>query len=319
MLIGGKIGMKLITAAKLQDYSQPDPYIIEANGKFYIYATGNDGVNVYRSDDLFGGYEYLGKTGAVEGKKEYWAPSVIELDGKFYMYVSCMPEKATDTHEQAMFVMTADKPEGPFENAKQILQPFSIDSHIVKNDAGLFLFYSMNDYQSAMGGTYIVVDRMLDPFTPEGKPVPVIRPSLKEELWAKARFRPDQDWYTIEGAFYFRKGDWHYVLYSGNCYENEYYFVGYAYAHTSENDLTKIKFQKYPSDDVYKPLLAKNEFEEGTGHNSVIEYNGEYYAVYHARDWKKKTAGYTEYRTARICKLNVNGKEITVERYEDRV
>lgn len=205
MLIGGKIGMKLITAVKLQDYSQPDPYMIEANGKFYIYATGNNGVNVYRSDDLFGGYEYLGKTGAVEGKKEYWAPSVIELDGKFYMYVSCMPEKATDTHEQAMFVMTADKPEGPFENAKQILQPFSIDSHIVKNDAGLFLFYSMNDYQSAMGGTYIVVDRMLDPFTPEGKPVPVIRPSLKEELWAKARFRPDQDWYTIEGAFYFRK------------------------------------------------------------------------------------------------------------------
>lgn len=40
MLIGGKIGMKLITAAKLQDYSQPDPYMIEANGKFYIYATG---------------------------------------------------------------------------------------------------------------------------------------------------------------------------------------------------------------------------------------------------------------------------------------
>lgn len=108
-------------------------------------------------------------------------------------------------------------------------------------------------------------------------------------------------------------------MYSGNCYENEYYFVGYAYAHTSENDLTKIKFQKYPSDDVYKPLLAKNEFEEGTGHNSVIEHNGEFYAVYHGRDWKPKTEGYTEYRTARICKLNVNGKEITAERYEDRV
>lgn len=319
MWIGGKIGMKLITDAKLQNYSQPDPYIFEANGKYYIYATGGKGVNVYRSDNLFGGYEYVGEVGSLPGKKEYWAPSVIELDGKYYMYVSCMPEQATDTHEQAMFVMVADKPEGPFENAKQILAPFSIDSHIVKNDAGLFLFYSMNDYQSAMGGTYIVVDKMIDPFTPEGKPVSVIRPSLKEELWAKARFRPDQDWYTIEGAFYFRKGDWHYVLYSGNCFENEYYFVGYAYAHTSENDLTKIKFQKYPSDDVYKPLLAKNEFEEGTGHNSVIEHNGEYYAVYHARDWREKTAGYTEYRTARICKLNVDEEKITAERYEDKV
>lgn len=118
MWIGGKIGMKLITDAKLQNYSQPDPYILEANGKYYIYATGAEGVNVYRSDDLFGGYEYLGITGMVEGRKQYWAPSVIELDGKFYMYVSCMPEKATDAHEEAMFVMTADKPEGPFTDAK---------------------------------------------------------------------------------------------------------------------------------------------------------------------------------------------------------
>ena len=70
MWIGGKIGMKLITDAKLQNYSQPDPYILEANGKYYIYATGAEGVNVYRSDDLFGGYEYLGITGMVEGRKQ---------------------------------------------------------------------------------------------------------------------------------------------------------------------------------------------------------------------------------------------------------
>ena len=311
--------MKLIKDINLSAESQPDPYILEANGKFYIYATGFNGVSLYRSDNLFGGYEKVGEVASIKGKKDYWAPSVIELDGKFYMYVSCMPKDSSDTHEQAMHVLTSDSPEGPFVNPVQILPPFSIDSHIVKNDDGLFLFYSCNDYESAMGGTYIVVDRMLDPFTPEGKPVPVIRATLKEELWARQRFSPDKDWYTIEGAFYFRKGDWHYVLYSGNCFENEYYFVGYAYAHTKENDLTKIKFKKYPSDDVYQPLLAKNEFEEGTGHNSVIEHNGQYYAVYHGRDWKEKSEDYTERRTARICKLNVEDEKITAERYEDKV
>lgn len=311
--------MKLITDERLKNESQPDPYILEADGKFYIYATGGDGVAVYRSDNLFGGYEKIGVVGSIVNKKQYWAPSVIELDGKYYMYVSCMPENADDTHEQAMHVLVSDSPEGPFENARQILAPFSIDSHIVKNDAGLFLFYSMNDYESKMGGTYIVVDKMLDPFTPAGNPVPVIRATLEEELWQRQRFSPDKDWYTIEGAFYFRKGDWHYVLYSGNCFENIYYFVGYAYAHTSENDLTKIKFQKFPSDDVYRPLLAKNEFEEGTGHNSVIEHDGQFYAVYHARDWKNADEGYTERRNARICKLNVCNETITAERYEDRV
>lgn len=312
--------MKLILDKKLADYSQPDPYIFEAEGKFYIYATGGKGVNLYRSDNLFGGYEYLGLVGAVEGRKQYWAPSIAKIGDLYYMYVSCQPENSTDAHEQAMFVMTASKPEGPFENAKQLLEPFSIDSHIVQNEDGLFLFYSINDYESQMGGTYIVVDRLLDPFTPAGNPVSVVRPTLNEELRYKNRFEYGKDWYTIEGAFYFRKGDWHYLLYSGNAYESEYYFVGYAVAHTSETDLTKIKFEKYPSSDVYSPLLAKNDFEEGTGHNSVIEYNGDFYAVYHARDWgKRNDLVYNECRTARICKLNVNDGKISAERYPDKV
>lgn len=307
--------------------AHPDPYILEAEGKFYIYATGGDGVKVYKSDNLFEGWGKVGTVCSVPGYNRFWAPSIIEMDGTYYMYVSCMPEESDDTHDQAMRVFTSNSPEGPFEDKGQILPAFSIDSHIVKNEAGLFLFYSMNDYESAKGGTHIVVDRMLDPYTPEGKPVKVITATLEEELWARQRFSPDKDWYTIEGAFYFNKGDWHYVLYSGNCFMNEYYFVGYAYAHTTERDLTKIKFQKYPSDDVYLPLLAKNEWEEGTGHNSVIEHDGQFYAVYHARDWGKKDEEYdqatstydTDFRDARICKLNVENEKITAERYRDKV
>ena len=53
--------MKLITDVKLAAESQPDPYILAANGKFYIYATSGNGVALYRSDNLFGGYEKLGE------------------------------------------------------------------------------------------------------------------------------------------------------------------------------------------------------------------------------------------------------------------
>ena len=311
--------MKLFKDKSLFNDSQPDPYIIEAEGKFYIYATGVNGVKAYKADNLLGNWEYIGVVAYVEGYKEFWAPSVIELDGVYYMYVSFMPANSDDTHDEAMHVFTSHSPEGPFTDPKKILPAFSIDSHIVKDEGGLFLFYSMNDYESKMGGTHIVVDRMLDPFTPEGKPVPVIRATLEEELWQRQRFSPDKDWYTIEGAFYVRRGDWHYVLYSGNCFENIYYFVGYAYAHTCERDITKIKFQKYPSDDVYQPLLSENEFEEGTGHNSVIELDGQYYAIYHGRDWRKQESTYNERRNARICKLNFDGPVITAERYEDKL
>lgn len=302
--------MKIID---IEGKSQGDPYIIEADGKFYIYATGA-GVDVYRADELFGDWEYLGVCAKVEGYGPYWAPSVIEIDGTFYMYVSFKPLSSDDAHEHAMHVLTSDKPEGPFTNPKKICEPFSIDSHIVKNDAGLFLFYSVNDYEAERAGTYIVVDRMLDPFTPEGKPVTAVRATIDEEIFARDRFRKGQHWHTLEGAFWFYRDGIHYLMYSGNCYQNEYYYVGYATAVTDEQDLTKIKFKKYPDENTYAPLLCKNETEEGTGHNSVILHGGEYYIVYHARDWG--VTGDDDLRTARIKKLVFDGEKITAVEIE---
>jgi hypothetical protein len=66
--------------------------------------------------------------------------------------------------------------------------------------------------------------------------------------------------------------------------------------------------------------LIKNDFEEGTGHHSVIKYKGQYYAIYHGRDLAGDTQGeYTEARTARVCRLRVCDGVITAERYPDRV
>ena len=145
----------------------------------------------------------------------------------------------------------------------------------------------------------------------EGNPVPVVVPTLDEEIFMRDRFKKGQHWHTVEGAFYFRKGDDHYLTYSGNCYENERYFVGYAYAHTSENDLTKIKFEKQPSADVYAPLVCRNDTEEGTGHNSVLEDGGKYYFVYHARDVGMRIK--EDCRTARACELTADGRSLKLK------
>ena len=91
--------MKLID---IPGESQADPYIIESGGKFYVYATGETGVVLYRASDLFAAWEKVGVCASVPGRKSYWAPSVIELDGRFYMYVSCMENESSDAHRQAM-------------------------------------------------------------------------------------------------------------------------------------------------------------------------------------------------------------------------
>lgn len=302
---------------------QADPFILKAGGRYYIYVTGHDGIYAYQSDSLLEGWSYYGKVMTVPGLKAFWAPSVIELEGKFYMYNSM--EISTDEpdqggHDGAMHVSVSDSPLGPFTGTKQLLHPFSIDSHIVKNEAGLFLFYSTNRFEGDRIGTYIVVDRLLDPYHAEGKPVPVVVPTLDEDIYERDRYKKGQHWHTIEGAFYFQEGDWQYVMYSGNCYEQPTYYIGYARAKTTEKDLTKIKFEKFPDDATYHPVFAANDFEEGTGHHSMIKEDGQWYAVYHARDLVLEPGtDVFDARNARICRLNVKDGIITAERYKDHI
>jgi beta-xylosidase len=308
--------MQLLEINKENYIGQADPFILESSGRFYIYTTGDEGIYAYSSDELFSGWRFEGKVFTYPDVSDFWAPSVIELDGRFYMY--CSFEFYGDTpdkggHRQTMHVSTADNPLGPFENAVQLLHPFSIDSHVVKNESGLFIFYSTNDFESKRPGTYIVVDRLIDPFTPEGKPHTVVVPTLDEEIYMRDRYKNGTHWHTIEGAFYFREGDWQYVMYSGSCYQNEHYFIGYARAKTDETDLTKINFEKYPDDNTYAPVLCSNEWEEGAGHHSMIKYNGEWYAVYHARN-RAEDGLSGDRRNARICKMNVNNGIITAVR-----
>ncbi len=315
--------MHLLKIDKENYIGQADPFILKSNGRYYIYTTGHDGIYAYQSDNLFDGWEYYGMVMTIPDHEAFWAPSVIELDGKYYMYNSI--EIYNDTpdqggHRGAMFVSEADNPLGPFTNATQLLHPFSIDSHVVKNESGLFIFYSTNSFEGDRIGTYIAVDRLIDPYHAEGKPVAVVQPTLDEDIYRRDRYKKGQHWHTIEGAFYFKEGDWQYVMYSGNCFEQPTYYIGYARAKTDETDLTKIKFEKYPDDHTYHPVLSANKFEEGTGHHSMIKEDGQWYAVYHARDYEDGlNANAFDARNARICKLNVKDGIITSERYEEKV
>ena len=223
------------------------------------------------------------------------------------MYYSSFPSDSADVHEQAVKVAVSDRPDGGFRFVKTMLPPFSIDPHVVRSGGDWYIFYSVNDYTAERQGTYIVVDKMTDMLTAEGHPVPVVRPTMDEEIFRRDRFEKGKHWHTIEGAFYLRVGDDHFCMYSGNCYENEYYFVGYAHARGKEDDLRKLHFEKYPDEHTYAPLLMRNAEESGTGHNSVLEEGGKYYIVYHGRDADAPAEGET--RTARIREMRVeNGK-----------
>lgn len=303
--------MKIIYPKENEPKAQADPYIISYGNKYYIYATGTNGVQCYVSDKINGEWEYSGLVLETKGEKEFWAPCVYEENGTFYMYYSSVKDTSDDPHDEQIKLAVSASPIGPFTYIKTLLPAFSIDPHVVRNENGLFMFYSVNNYTANRAGTYIVVQRMSSPTEMEGVAVPVVVPTIDEEIFMRDRFKEGQHWHTLEGAFYFSENGSHYLIYSGNCWESPYYFLGYAKADTDETDLTKIKFKKMPSADTYAPIISANGFESGTGHNSVIKINGQYYVVYHGRDIDESD------RTARVCKLNINNGVISVDRKKD--
>ena len=188
----------------VQGRTQPDPFIFEDEGKFYLYVTAGAGVEAYEADSPLGEWKFRGSVASFDGKKDYWAPSVMKYEGKYYMYVSCSRPEAFER----MHVAVSDSPLGPFTNEKELYDRFSIDSHAVQTDAGLFLWYAEDNLEAENGkvGTRVYIDRLTDPYTPAHQPKEVIIPEFDEEKFTP-QCTPERDWYTIEGAFWFEKED----------------------------------------------------------------------------------------------------------------
>ena len=101
--------MKLKIKDGKHPFGQPDPYIIEDNGNFFIFTTGEDGVHCYQARKITGEYEYLGIVFKRKGYKEYWAPAVIKYKENYFLYVSYMHEHSDDVHEQTLVVASSSR------------------------------------------------------------------------------------------------------------------------------------------------------------------------------------------------------------------
>lgn len=245
-------------------HTNPDPFVMRWCGEYYCYATDESGVKVSVSGNLT---DWKAKGYAIkeEAYRDYWAPSVIYINGKFYMYYSNVPAGGKDCHEECLKLAVSDKPEGPFVWKKDFFEKFSIDSHPMMWNEKMYMFYSVNDWigtDEKISGTCILVDEMITPEEFAGNPQEVVLPGLPQEIYEANRFGDGRDWYTIEGAAPVVRGKYMWMLYSANAYVNEDYFVGTAVA-GNRDSLLDMRWEKYPSDRVYAPLLKKNEMVEG--------------------------------------------------------
>ncbi len=106
----------------LDDLFVRDPYILQANGSYYLYGTKYFGkFVVYTSDNLqtwyYGGVCFAGASDfwgndTSNSEQAYWAPEVHAYNGAYYMFATFT--RAGTQNQQATAILKSDSPVGPF-------------------------------------------------------------------------------------------------------------------------------------------------------------------------------------------------------------
>lgn len=268
-----------------------DPDILYENGWYYFFATGEatDGrfVPIYKSKNL-SKWEFV--RGAVKngGKtewnyKHFWAPEVIKIKGRFYLYYTASPEESPQNSGNRIGLAIADNIKGPYKNYGIIVPHGAIDPHpVFDKDGSMYIFYTIENLNSkGYKAGQIYVDKMLSPFQVAGNPIAVIT---------------HHDWQ--EGPYVMKLKNAYLLTYSCGNWRDSTYHVSYAKA----NAITG-PYMEQPD-----TIIKSNAMVKGPGHHSFFkDKSGKDWIVYHGWD----TAFTARY--PRIDRIYINGNKISTD------
>jgi beta-xylosidase len=275
-----------------------DPFVMRLGDAWFAYGTGPDGgagaagrglaFEVRRSTD-FVHWEPLGHALRTpdlpppddpSDHREWWAPEVIALEGRLYLYYST----GIEDRDHRIRVAVGDEPQGPFEDLGVDLTPherFAIDPHpFVDEDGAAYLFYARDLLEGERVGTSIAADRLVSPARLAGDPTPVLPPSADWQLFRRRReiYGAVYDWHTLEGPFVRRRLGRYWLLFSGGAWTGDTYAVSWAVADHPLGPWTAA-----PAGDAQ--LLRSVPGLVGPGHCSIVDGpDGSDWLAYHAWD-----------------------------------
>ncbi|MES2921758.1 MAG: glycoside hydrolase family 43 protein [Verrucomicrobiota bacterium] len=245
-----------------------DPHAFKVGDTYYAVGTGKapDGKQfpILRSRNFTDWEVVGGAMDAIEGMKEYWAPEIVERDGKFYLHYA---------GDRKMRVAVSDKPTGPFKDTGKWMFPdleFSIDGHAFKDpgSGNWYLFFAKDFFDQRPGTALAVVQLADDMITPVGEQKTVMRAFADWQIYERDRDlynRKWDAWHTVEGpAVIFHHGKYR-MFYSGGNWQTPGYGVGCAVSDTVTG--TYLDSQSKDKASVIHTIPGELI---GPGHNSVI-------------------------------------------------
>jgi len=247
----------------IKDKFTADPAALVYNDKVYLYAGHDEAPNdfnfykmkewlVYSSSDMVNWKEHavpLKITDFVWAKSDAWASQVIERNGKFYWYVSV---EHGAVKGKAIGVAISDSPTGPFKDAlgKAIItNSMTTKASISWDDIDPTVMID-DDGQAYLfwGNTVCYYAKLKDNMVELDGPIQTISlPNFTEAPWIHKR----KDWY----------------------------YLSYAYQFPEKIAYSMSKSINGPWE--YKGILNEIAGNSNTNHQSIIEFKGKDYFIYH--------------------------------------
>jgi arabinan endo-1,5-alpha-L-arabinosidase len=261
-----------------------DPHVMKASdGFYYAYSTEHltyerlAYIQVARSSDLVN-WELLPdampeKPEWSNTTRDFWAPGVIEADGRYYMYFSGIHD---ERESMCLGVATSGSPDGPFVPEED---PLRCGDGFVNIDPMPF-----DDPQTG--------ERLLY-WGSDGSPI-MVQELAKDRVSFAPGSRPKDLVFTdiiqpyeklVEGAFVVYRGGYYYLFYSGDncCSPAPSYAVMVARSRSATGPFEKRS--ETTGEWGANVILQQNGQWEGTGHNSVVRDEAERdWIFYHAID-----------------------------------
>ncbi|RRA47328.1 arabinan endo-1,5-alpha-L-arabinosidase [Acidipila sp. EB88] len=190
-----------------------------------------------------------------------WAPSAIELNGKYYLFFAANDIQKNDTNPGGIGVAVSDKPGGPFVDAlgKPLIGAFHngaqpIDPMVYKDDDGsIYLYYG--------GQGHCNVAKLSADLK---QVIPMKDGSLYREITPE---------HYVEGPFMLKRKGVYYFMWSEGDWGGSSYGVAYAKSTSPTGPFVRVG----------KILQTDPAVANGPGHHSVLQIPGtdEWYIVYH--------------------------------------
>ena len=275
-----------------------DPAVIEADGAYYLFATGRgiafwsspNGTEWTREAPVFDAPPEWTRTAVPDFEGRFWAPDIAEHDGTFYLYysVSSFGENASAIGVATNSTLNPDGPAYEWTDHGIVVESVpgrdmwnAIDPNLIVDEDGT----PWLAFGSFWKGLKLV--RLSDNLT---------EPSAEDEWHSIAgrhrywkledRDAGDAMNGAIEAPYIIQKGDYYYL------------FASWGLCCRGENSTYKVVVGR--SEDITGPYLDKedqpmrlgggslvvegNERWAGVGHNSVLTMDGTDHLVFHGYD-----------------------------------